>query len=247
MITEIVRNTSWSHLKDYLSFSFFKTVSPKALTKSTTTLIANRFKKKRFLKEQKLLAAKIKEKLEGVVLIDQATKGINLQKFNSKTKKQIGEAILRLYFFQLMHSSFCVLDFNLHTFSWQKDKLLWNPETLWYSWKESFLDAVREVYFGFYLNNQKRYDQGIKALGLDGTQALFAKHFGLGDQTKVIFRQKDFLDSFHEIFLCCQKNKLKIDPQLIVLGVYLANLYQSLEKLGQAYDVRGAFLEVIGS
>lgn len=59
------------------------------------------------------------------------------------------------------------------------------------------------------------------------------------------FKLKDFRDSFHEIFLSCKNARTTLHPNFFALGLLLSSLYENLESLGVAFNVREIFLETL--
>jgi hypothetical protein len=59
----------------------------------------------------------------------------------------------------------------------------------------------------------------------------------------VRFEVKQFISTFHEVFLRCKASRTALHPDFLPLGLYLATLYDHLERLGMAVDVVAAFGE----
>jgi hypothetical protein len=49
------------------------------------------------------------------------------------------------------------------------------------------------------------------------------------------------VSTFHQVFVLCRDAKQSLHPDFLPLGLYLATLYDHLERLGAAVDVLAAF------
>jgi hypothetical protein len=110
----------------------------------------------------------------------------------------------------------------------------------------AFHAGLRDLYFGFYLDDAARFSSAARALGLRGAEAALRAQFGSGDQTAVRFSLPDFQRRFQSVFDACKASGEKLHPGFIGLGVGLATLYSHLEQTGGSHDVRSAFLRAAG-
>ena len=157
-----------------------------------------------------------------------------------------GETILKLYFYQLMSDWPTLLDLSTTRFdaglaSGSNGPLIWTPGPGHTGWSPSFRTAMTGVYAGFYRDDEGLMVEALGALGLGSAADLFRQHFGDGDQTAVTFSVEHFVSSFHDVFTHCQREGIRLDPDFLPLGLYLATLYDSLAGLGVPLDVRGAY------
>ena len=87
----------------------------------------------------------------------------------------------------------------------------------------------------------------LKTLNLLAAKDIFTQHFGEGDQRAVTFELSHFHDTFHQTFTRCLEHQVHLHGNFLALGLMLACLYENLETLGVACDVRAAYEGVCGS
>ena len=105
-------------------------------------------------------------------------------------------------------------------------------------WSPPFINALRDIYRGFYRGDDALFRSGLAALSLTQSEDLFRRYFS-GD--RVTFRTADFISTFHQIFQRCKQARVALHPDFLPLGIYLAALYDHLEDLAVAVDVAAAF------
>ena len=106
----------------------------------------------------------------------------------SLSEKEIGEAILELYFIQILRPGKLFLDFRPNCFQEINTQLKWEPNGLHCEMNESFKKGLGDVYKGFYLEDRNLYLSGLYKIGLitdsDSEEAkeemidIFNDHFG---------------------------------------------------------------------
>jgi hypothetical protein len=150
---------------------------------------------------------------------------------------------LYIYFYQILNQESAVLDLRQKVFTRAESKFLWQPATLWVTWDKDFLNGLRHMYLGFYTDNMPLFDQGLHVLGMFKAKQAFIDIFGADEQSRVEFNRKKFLANFNALFSACLKESIKLHPQFLCLGLYLATLYDHLDHSedGQLYDVRKIF------
>ncbi len=128
------------------------------------------------------------------------------------------------------------------------------PTALCFQFEPDFALGMRRVYEGFYLENEEMLKTGMRATGLlkqdasdesfeQSRQALF-KYFGTALSEKQLFSTKQFRNSFQDLFRHLKQHEIQLHADFVILGVYLATLYQALEALGQPLDVARCFRSV---
>jgi hypothetical protein len=147
--------------------------------------------------------------------------------------------IVELYFHQILHGDTTLLDLRQQAFGAQA-RLTWHPASWLAQWEPSFIAALRQVYTGFYRGDPSGFRAGLRALNLQRAEDVFRQHFGDG-QRSVRFEVKHFVSTFHQVFVICRDAKLSLHADFLPLGLYLASLYDHLERLGAAVDVMAAF------
>jgi len=162
--------------------------------------------------------------------------------------KEYAKKLILLYFLQFKNEGI-VFDMRKENFSYQNN-LIWAPKNTWYVFSKNFRESIIELYKGYYNNDQSLYINALEKLNLttgldkkkkDELYDLFNTHFGPGDQKEVLFSIEKFQSSFSDIFKFFSLNKVSIDKDFAVLGIYLASLYSNLEELNTPVDVRDAF------
>ncbi|MFB6352104.1 MAG: hypothetical protein ABEN55_13755 [Bradymonadaceae bacterium] len=138
-----------------------------------------------------------------------------------------------------------VLELNRKRFGHRDESLVWAPGRVYVQWDEEFLDGVRTLYRGFYLERDEEFDAGLAKLGLEGMGDLFAAHFGGGEQRAVQFEMEHFHTSFEDILARAREEGRTLHYQFAPLGVYLATLYDHLDRLDGTYDVRSIAEKVL--
>jgi hypothetical protein len=158
-------------------------------------------------------------------------------------RRALGQRALEVYFGQLFSGDEALLD--LRFANWSLDasdgEPVWGPRPLWVGWEPDFLSGIRDLYGGFFHGDDALYTRGVVRLGLGDAGDLLRAHFGAGDQSAVRFDSAVFQTTFHDVFVRCRDEGVALHPNFLPLGVYLATLYDLLEGLDQAFDVREAF------
>ena len=164
--------------------------------------------------------------------VDQATSGV-------------GDDLLKIYFLQLFGCPEAVLDMRFASFNFDQGKGAWNPMRVVHRWRDDFIVPIRLIYRGFYKNDAGAFKRGLKELGLQSAEELFIRHFGAGDQTAVTFSGQHFRKSFHDIFVHCKDNRIKLHVDFLPFGILLGTLYENLSHGGGDHNVRKVFESVI--
>lgn len=147
--------------------------------------------------------------------------------------------VVALYFHQILHGDTTLLDLRHQAFSSQ-GPLDWRPAAWIARWDEAFIGALRRIYAGFYRDDEDEFRAGLRALSLTHAEDVFKRHFGDGQRT-VRFEVKHFVATFHQVFLACRDAGTRLHPDFLPLGLYLASMYDHLERLGVPVDVVAAF------
>ena len=152
-----------------------------------------------------------------------------------------GQRLLELYFHQLYAGEVTLLDLRPERAVALGETLRWDPGALHVRWAADFLPAMRDLYAGFYRDDEARFQLALEALDLVAAEDVFRRQFGEGDQRAVRFEVAAFRSTFHEAFLRCKEAGQQLHGDFVALGVYLATRYLHLEALGGTFDVRDAF------
>jgi hypothetical protein len=207
-VLKSLRGSDWSLALDFLSPSFFEVVPTLGMTRLVTTLTKNSMNKGLY-ESTAALWFPIETSLRD-------------------PKEPLGQLILKLYFAAFLGPRPCFLDLRSERFP----STSWNPKPWIFAFSDEFTSAMRNVYQGFYENEPRLFQDGLKALDLEHSEGLFLDLFGRIQDGTMVFRLQDFRDSFHKIFVSCKKNKTSLHPDFLPLGLLLFSLYEHAEQLG---------------
>ncbi len=236
-----IQHSEWSHFMDYLSPLFFEVVPTLEIAKQTTQLGKTYAKLKH--PEEEAQARSLIKALKLPVNFREPKASTEM--LTSLSKQEKGRIALKLYFGQIMFRESAWLDLRSNTFEYLSKECNWNPPAWIKQWDPIFLESMRKIYLGYYGSDDKLYIEGLRELHLDHAADIFTKQFDTTKEGKMVFRLKDFRDSFHEIFLSCKQSRSTLHPNFFALGLLLSSLYENLESLGESYDVKKIFQETM--
>ncbi len=243
MLLRLIRATGFKRFLGFVSPAFFDVVSPLGMLGRARGLYANYRDDQGFAesvrRRQQALAA-IGERMQVVLEGPEDGRPPPAAPLSEADRRRRGEAVLRIYFHQLLTDSPTLLDLSAARFR-GGDPVEWWAGPGHVVWASSFQAAIRRLYAGFYLDDEAEMNGGLQALGLATAAPLFQRHFGEGDQTAVTFSVEHFISSFHEVFMHCKEHGIRLHSDFLPLGIYLATLYEHLEGLKVPLDVRSAF------
>lgn len=245
MFLRMLRATEWGQLLDFVSPSFFEVLSARGLAGAARDLIAS----SRDDAGMHAVAGAIADRIgaRSIPIRLDLERGGETSAAGRRSPEDAriarGQLVLRLYFEQLLGAEATLLDLRGPRFAVHGDTLQWSPARGFVRWDPAFLDAIRRMYRGFYADDDAVFRTALAALHLDAAADLFLDHFGAGEQTAVRFEMAHFTKSFHAVFVRCRERGVRLHPNFVPLGVYLAALYEHLEGLDVPLDVRAAFAE----
>jgi predicted unusual protein kinase regulating ubiquinone biosynthesis (AarF/ABC1/UbiB family) len=194
---------------------------------------------------------KLEPLLPGSVEVVEALPSLmNPHAMKAGQKKEVGQALLELYFKQILKGERFYLDLRLQHFCWdtQLERLLWRPTGLWKSLSPDFQLGLKNLYGGFYGGDERQLEKGFslfglskKSEGLEEVKKAIIQHFGQAQQKSVRFEIAVFRESFQNLFEKLAQARARVHPDFAFLGLALASLYMSLEGLDESYDVSKAF------
>ena len=115
-------------------------------------------------------------------------------------RRWLGQIILQLYFAQLFQSDTTVIDLWPSRLGIDAEgDAIWNPRPVYLRWDSDFLAALRDVYAGFFLDDESRFERGIRQLGLGSAGGLLLRHLGHGNQRGVRFSSSHLQSTLREI------------------------------------------------
>jgi hypothetical protein len=244
MLWRTLRGTEWSQLADYVSPSFFEVLPPRALWKQLRELGANAGDGTRFAAARRATERALDAHVHRVRIDDEVRGDAEIEALDEAARRDRGQRVLQIYFGQLVASPTALLDLRAARFRSHGDGLTWTPRALWLRWDDGFLDGLRDLYGGFYEGDDSRFRDALARLGIDAAEDVFREHFGADDQRAVRFEAAAFQATFHEVFVRCRDAGVRLHPNFLALGIYLGCLYDHLEALDLAFDVRGAWERV---
>jgi hypothetical protein len=242
MVLRTLRGTEWSQLGDYVSPSFFEVLPARALWAQLRELGGNARDGRGFAVAARAVETHLAS-LGSPVRIggegDGAAPGLDA--LDEAGRRARGQRVLEVYFAQLVGAPATILDLRASRFEGRADDLHWRPRPLWLRWEPDFLEGLRDLYAGFYDGDDARFRAALAALGLSAAEDVFREHFGGDDQSAVRFEAATFQATFHEAFVRCRDEGTRLHRNFLALGIYLGCLYDHLEALGLAFDVRAAW------
>lgn len=148
--------------------------------------------------------------------------------------------LVTLYFHQLFSAEPTLLDMRATAFEHGAPALLWTPVPWVHTWSDDFLPPLRDLYMGYYDGDEQAFRHGLSGLGLSVAGDLLRRHFGEEPESQR-FRMADFIATFQEVFRRCRDAGVRLHPDFVPLGIYLAGLYDCLERVDVRVDVRACF------
>jgi len=239
-----VRGTEWRWFLDFASPAFFDVMPLGSLSSAVRGLLrgtadADGFRRARVETEKRLRERGIGVRLRPTEAVDWPADSAVLA---PEARRALGQRALEIYFAQLFAGDTSLLDLRAGRLAPADDgDVLWAPRAAWVHWDRGFLAALRDLYAGFYRDDEARFARGVSALGLEAAAPALRAHFGSGDQRAVRFATAEFQASFHEVFVRCRDAGATLHADFLPLGIALACLYDGLEALGMPLDVRDAF------
>jgi hypothetical protein len=243
LLLSTVRGTEWGQFLDYVHPSFFEVLGPRDLLAQGKELASNLADGHGFAALREEQAKLLGERAVPVRVEDSEPDAAA----DGRDPGELGQRILEVYFGQLFGGDATILDLRGGRWHWpaEASEPVWLPRPLWIRWQPEFLGAMRDMYRGFYADEDATFDRGLEAMNLGAAKDVLRAHFGEGDQRAVRFEVAAFHASFHQVFLRCREQGVALHRNFLPLGLYLACLYDALEGRGEL-DVRSAFDRVCG-
>jgi hypothetical protein len=238
MLRQLLGESQWSDVREFVSPKMFKVVPLTKATGQLRRITSNYLDDDGFEKALNHRGGWLEQRHLPIQLTRQPSVPLGDGALE-------GAQVIELYFHQIFYGDITVLDVRYDRFGGVDGHVEWAPQPFYYRWEPDFLEAARNMYLGFYLEGDKRFEEGVATMGLSCAQDVFLEHFGGGDQHTVSFQIEAFVDTFRRTIQRCKAAGEKAHPNLIPFGMYIVTLYDHLETLGGAYDVRGAFFEAV--
>ncbi len=238
MLDSIFGAADWKDLKDFVTPAVFDVLPPRAAQRQVRELLAARLHPGEARRAREGLA------VPGLRVGEGRAPGPPVERLDAATRARRGSRVLTLYFHQLLHREVTLLDLRADRFGEEDACTTWRPGWLYVRWDPPFLAGLRDLYGGYYTGDTPRFDTAIAGLSLGPARHVFLSHFGGGDQRDVRFDRATFVRTFHDAFVACRDAPGPPAPlhgNFLALGLYLATLYEHLERLGLPFDVRAAY------
>lgn len=244
VIRRAARGSSWAQFMDYASPALFEVMPLRSLLAQGKEFVSNGSDSGRYAGVRERIASSLLARGLEVALgpQDKDAKGLLPAALSEEARRHTGDRILEIYFTQIFAGDETILDLRGDSFSTSEaGKLHWRPKAFYVQWQPDFLRGLRDIYAGFYLDEEARFEAGLLQLGLQDSGDALVSHLGSGDQRSVRFETSAFHSSFHDTFLACRDRGVALHRNFLALGIYLVCLYDVLESLALEFDVRGAF------
>ena len=250
MVRMALRGTSWSHLLDYASPALFDVIPARALLSQSRELFSNRSDPKRFADLREDAGRLFRDR--GIeVRVMSGTRGddeMALADLPETDRQEVGRQILRSFFAQIFGSAEALLDLRGEKFARGAEGVLrWRPGALYIRWQPEFLEGLRGLYLGFYLDDDARFDAALRQLNMETSGEAMRNLLGRDDPRNTRFDSEAFHDSFHELFVSYRDSGVALHRNFLPLGVCLMCLYDTLDTLDASLDVRAAVTDSQGS
>ncbi|MFZ9521076.1 MAG: hypothetical protein ACO3A4_11430 [Silvanigrellaceae bacterium] len=256
MLINLLKNSDWAFLLDFVSPSFFKVIPPMELIANATALAKRTRDPQLYTTAVSDMRRCLTDVIAGMNLVEgsMSHRGAvpisavcDFSNCDSELKRQLADHIVEIYFAQILSGKTVLLDVRLSRFALEDSNLYWSPAPLLGVFSEKFQQAMADLYRGYYGGDPELMKNALKDIGLDWAYDVFIAHFGEGDQTEVRFSLAHFVRTFHDVFVRCKAQGKSLGGEFVQLGVLLGLMYESLESLGQPVNVRAAFLRVQAS
>ena len=163
---------------------------------------------------------------------------LNIDRLTLAEKKEWGEWVLQLYFFQLFYLTEPILDLSPSSF-YNID--LWAPRPQSYKFNPTFLTGIRNVYWGLFCRQRKVFLKGLALLNVKSLEKIIIEHFKNAERSPVRFTGSDLMKSGKDVFLQLLKTRTIPPKDSLAFGVYLGSMYKTLSRLDTSLDVNLAF------
>lgn len=243
MVRMALRGSSWSHLIDYASPALFDVIPARALLAQSRELFSNRANGQHFSELRERVGTLLRERDIGVALIDgpKPSNETSLTECSESDRHEAGERILDIFFTQVFGCDEALLDLREQKFTrGPRGTLSWRPGALYVRWQPEFLEGVRDLYVGFYLDDDARFDAALQQLGMEGSGDALRNLLGRDDPCNARFDSKGFHENFHELFVQYRNGGTALHRNFLPLGVSLMCLYDTLDTLGVSLNVRAS-------
>ena len=220
-------------------------VKPRQAARQTLELVANTANTKRYISVLGSTRALLRDTRIPIVVDDRraALHLIRAGDLKRSQRRWLGQVSLQLYFSQLLLGDTAVIDLWPSRLGIDSaGDAVWSPRPVYLKWDPRFLRPLRDLYAGFFLEDQARFDSGVNELGLGSAGGLLLRHLGGGNQRGVRFSSSQLQSMLREISAQPPGHGAGLHRNFAGFGLYVASLHALLESLDSKFDVRGAFI-----
>ncbi len=237
-MTSILPAAEWKRLRVYMRPGLFKVIPITSWFSQLNTLNKNQ--------KNMTAAADVHQKLMNTwehqhLLIKpktpQMTSAVHLSADEART-------LLHLFFHQFLTHDHIAIQHDLPVlFRDENGRLSLTRPRLWHRWDSTFIQAMREVYLGYYQFEDEQFFKGLKQLGLQRVSQEIGDVFGNPDMGVHTVTLEAFFDNFEDFFEACRRHGTRLHQDFLVLGLSLATVIKGLEESACPLDIRAVFLE----
>jgi len=236
--------SEWSSILELIPPAF-SLIAPRSIARQGLDLISNAVNTRRF--SSVLTDAQIDLRAAGVPIIVTENRGAPpISSHSNLTRPQrrwLGQLGLELYFAQLFRRESAIVDLRPSRLGVDSSRdAVWSPRPLYLQWDPQFLQALRDVYAGFFLGDGERFRGGVSQLGLGSSGTALLGHLGEGNQRSVRFCSSNLRSTLGEIHALRSAADAPLHRNFVAFGLYVASLHALLESLDLRFDVRSAFM-----
>jgi len=241
------RRVEWSSALELIPLAS-NIMPPRSMARQGLELMSNAARNRRFLTVLSDTQANLRA--AGVPIIVKDHRGIQpvsstAANLTLSKRRWLGQLALELYFAQLFRSESAIVDLRPSRLGVDSEgDAVWCPRPLYLRWDPTFLQALRDVYAGFFLGNSERFEHGLRGLGLGSSRTPLLRHLGDGNQRAVRFRAENLRSTLRELSALRSAEDALLHPNFAALGIYVASLHALLEPLDLRFDVRSAFMKI---
>jgi len=234
LVSRLVQGTSFAQFTDFVSPAFFQVMPARQLFVQGRALVSSYRDASAFADAMGMRREELEKTSLDVTIGAPVLEG---KLSAAPDKKHLGETVLALYFQQLFTRQPTLLDLSSRRFTHRDGHLVWSVGAGHVRWDEGFRTALCEAYRALY--NGGDVAAALAPIGLSSAADVFGRH--LGEGSLVTFNVDAFVNAFHALFVHCRDQGISLHPNFLPLGLYIATVVDTLEKLGVALDVRSAF------
>lgn len=158
-------------------------------------------------------------------------------------RRWLGQLVLQLYFTQLFRCDTAMLDLSPSRLGINVEgDAVWTPRAFYVRWDFDFLRGLRDVYAGFFADDQTQFRAGLRNLGVEAADELLLRHLGGETQRSVRFSRAELHSTLQEICDLRTSGAGTLHRNFVAFGLHIASLHELLESLDCSFDVRSAFM-----